>query len=165
MSYKSVRLLSEAIHKEMDELRKAMYEDEQSPEGRANRLDKLNDLRPLVDELVEKASRPTLEEVAVMPPAQYVQTMKPLVGNFHRALMTADILPACLCEDLRANAVVLFLIGDGNTLVRASHDPSKPEVALVVEAIINGLDETMKAIAETGISEAEKMREEAPSGE
>jgi hypothetical protein len=164
MGYKSVRLLTEALNTQMEELRKRLMG--VTPELRDEfALDQLNELRKLTEELAEKANRQTLEEVQALPPAQYVQAMKPLVANFHRSLMTADILPACLCEDLRANAVVLFLIGDGNTIVRASHDPSKPEVALVVEAIINGLDETMKSLAESGISEAEKMREEAPSGE
>lgn len=161
MAYKSVRLLVEAIHGEMDSLRKSIMGVEASAWGGTSggdtALEHLNELRKLFDELGVKADRPTIDDVTKQPPGEYVATMKPLVGNYHRQLMTVDKLAACLCEDLQATGVILMLIGDGKTVVRTAVDPAREEVQLAVEIILKSLDEGMKNVAEEGVNEAETL--------
>lgn len=140
VNYKSTRLLVEATNKAMDAVRKAAMGNIALP------WDHLNELRDLVAELAKKADRTALEDVPGLPPADYVATMKPLVATFHRQLMVVDKLAPCLCEDLQSAACVLILVGDGRTVVRAAHDPSRPEMALAVEAIIDSLDSGTKQI-------------------
>ncbi len=159
MAYKSIRLLNEAIHKEMEALRKllmsttpgAVTDDGQTP------IETLNVLRTMFDELAAKADRPTIEDVTKQSPGDYVATMKPLVGQYHRQLMTIDKLAACLCEDLQASGCILMLIGDGKTVVRTAVDPAREEVQLAVEIMLTSLDEGMKKVAEEGVAAAEQQ--------
>lgn len=160
MAYKSVRLLVEAIHSEMEGLRMNLMsagptDDIALVTGAAQ--GQLIELRKLFDELAAKADRPTIEDVTKQTPGDYVATMKPLVGNYHRQLMTVDRLAACLCEDLQASGVILMLIGDGKTVVRTAVDPRREEVQLAVEIILKSLDEGMKNVAEEGVAAAEEQ--------
>jgi hypothetical protein len=139
VSYKSTHLLVEAIHKEMDSLHKSLLKAPAS-EKNADGQDSWIELRKLIDELEAKADRPTIEEVLQQTPADYVATMKPLVARYHQQLMTANLLAPAICEDLRANACVLILIGEGNTVVLAAHDPGKEDVALAVETLLAAVD-------------------------
>lgn len=159
MAYKSARLLQEAINREIDELRKLlmMVDDTEHHDDRTDTQSHLIELRKLIDEMTTMADRPAIDDVTSMSPGDYVKTMKPLVGKYHRQLFVADVLPACLCEDLQANAVILMLIDDEKTVVRAAHDPNRPEVALAVEAVLASLDDGTKAIAEDGAAAIEEM--------
>lgn len=157
MAYKSVRLLVEAIHSEMDLLRKSVMACEIPPEKSVDIYDAMGTLRGLFDELGVKADRPTLEDVVKLSPSDYVATMKPLVGNYHRQLLTADLLTACLCEDLQATGVMLVLIGEDKTIVRASHHPDHPEVGLAIEAMVEVLDSGTRQVVSEGVAEAEKQ--------
>jgi hypothetical protein len=156
VSYKSVRLLVEAINSQTDTLRKQLMV--MPPDVKCSEtIDGLNDLRKLVDELAEKADRPSIDDVTKLTPGDYVATMKPLVGNYHRQLMMVDKLAPCLCEDLQASGVVLMLIGDGKTVIRTATDPNRPEVQLAVEIILASLDDGMRKVTEEGVQEAEKQ--------
>lgn len=146
VNYKSTRLLVEATNKAMDAVRKAAMGNIALP------WDHLNELRDLVAELAKKADRTALEDVPGLPPAGYVAAMKPLVTTFHRQLMVVDKLAPCLCEDLQAAVCVLILVGDGRTVVRAAHDPSRPEMALAVETIIASLDSGTKQVVAEGVT-------------
>ncbi len=137
-NYKSARLLSEAANRALEAVRKAAMGNIPLP------WDHLNELRDLVEQLAKRANRLALEDVADMEPADYVATMKPVVATFHRQLHVADRLTSCLCEDLKARACVVILIGDDVTTVRAAHDASKPEVALMVEKIVASIDDGTK---------------------
>lgn len=161
MAFKSVRLLNEAIHSEMEKLRKSIMSVEASAwggtDGNETALEHLNDLRKLFDELAAKADRPTIEEVTLLAPGDYVATMKPLVRKYHQQLMTADLLAPCLCEDLQAMGCIVMLVGEGNTVVRTAVDPRRPEVQLAVEAILESLDSGTKQVVTEGVAEAEKQ--------
>jgi hypothetical protein len=146
VNYKSTRLLVEATNKAMDAVRKAAMGNIALP------WDHLNELRDLIAELAKKADRTALEDVPGLLPMDYVAAMKPLVTTFHRQLMTVDKLASCLCEDLQAAACVLILVGDGRTVVRAAHDPSRPEMALAVETIIASLDSGTKQVVAEGVA-------------
>ncbi len=161
MAYKSVRLLQEAINNKVDETRKQLmslqpqFDNDSITTGDVQ--ENLNELRKLFDELCALADRPTIEDVTKQTPGDYVATMKPLVGNYHRQLMVVDRLAACLCEDLQASGVILMLIGDGKTVVRTAVDPAREEVQLAVEIILQSLDEGMKKVAEEGVEAAEEQ--------
>lgn len=156
MAYKSVRLLVDAIHNEMANLKKFMMQEVASPS-----LDQAQDtwieLRKLFDELGAKADRPTIDDITKLAPGDYVATMKPLVGSYHRQLMVADKLAPCLCEDLQAVGCILILVGDGKTIVRTAVDPNRPEIQLAVEAILESLDSGTKQVVTEGVAEAEKQ--------
>lgn len=162
MGYKSTRLLVEAVNTGMDELRKqlmgmsldAVVRDAQFGDA----LGTLNEMRELIDELIEKADRQTLDEVRELPALQYVTTMKPLVANFHRQLMGANHLAPVLCEDLKANAIVLIVLTDEKTLIRTSHDQTKPAAALAVETLLAVIDDGTKKVIEEATVEAEKAQ-------
>lgn len=160
-NYKSVRLLVERIHAEMTNLRKFLMVNGASEMNDAAQ-ETWVDLRKLLDELSAKASRVALEDVAEMSPADYVGTMKPLVANYHRQLMTGNALVPCLCEDLQALACVVVLIGEGKTVVRTAHVPDRPEVAVAVEAILAAIDGGTKRVAEEGAAALEAMRAASP---
>jgi hypothetical protein len=155
--------LVEAIHKEMEDLRKLLMvtvsDDTLSDVSLANAeaQEKLIELRKMFEELAAKAERPTIEDVVKLSPGEYVATMKPLVGNYHRQLMTANLLAPCLCEDLQATGCILMLVGDGNTVVRTAVDPNRPEVQLAVEAILQTLDGGIQQVMTEGVAEAEKF--------
>lgn len=157
-NYKSTRLLIEATNRAMDEVRKAAMGNIALP------WTALNELRNLVEQLAEKANRTALEDVSIqnMTPGDYVATMKPLVATFHRQTMAANMLAPCLCEDLQALACVLILVGEGKTVVRASHVSDRPEIALAVETIVASIDAGTKQV----VSEAEAAMSalEAPVG-
>lgn len=161
MSYKSPRLLTEKIHSDIDDIRKALMS--MPPEADARDAvamqsqEQLNDVRKLVDELAAMAGRPSVDDVQLMRPADYVEAMKPLVRKFHQVLMTSNNLAPCLCEDLNATGVLLVLIGEGNTVVRAAHDPAHPEVALAIEAMVDTLDSGTKKVMADGVSAAEEQ--------
>jgi hypothetical protein len=152
MNYKSVRLLAEAIHKEMEVVRRILMASSAEPSVSA--LETLNGVRELVDQLAAKADRPSLEDVPGMAPADYVAAMKPLVAGYHRQLMSVDLLTPCLCEDLRATAAVLILVGDGRTVVRGAHHPDHPEAALAVEAVIESIDAGTRRVVEGALAAA-----------
>jgi hypothetical protein len=156
MAYKSVRLLVEAIHTEMGVLKKYLSTIEPMTPANDEAQDSWIELRKLFDEMAAFADRPTLEDVVKLSPTDYVATMKPLVGNYHRQLMTADQLTACLCEDLQATGTLLVLIGDGKIVIRSAHDPDRPDVAIAIEAMIETLDHGLKQVVEEGVTEAEK---------
>ena len=161
MSYKSVRLLNDAIHKQMDELRKNIMGVEPSAWGgttnKEETFEALDDLRKLLDELAAKADRPTIDEVTKQSPGDYVATMKPLVGLYHRQLMAFDKLAPCICEDLQASGVVLMIIGDGKTVVRTAVDENRPEIQLAVEIILQALEQGTQQTMTEGVAEAEKQ--------
>jgi len=161
--FKSVRLLVESIHKEMDTLRKAVMNCELPGEKSVGIYEAMGELRELFDELGAMADRPTIEDVTMQSPGDYVATMKPLVRNYHRQLMVADKLAPCLCEDLQATGCILMLIGDGKTVVRTAADPNRPEVQLAVEAILASLDQGTKQVMTEGVAEAEKQLGIAPT--
>ncbi len=140
MSYKSTRLLVEAINTEMEALRKSWMGNMALPWG------PLNELRDLVKELAEKADRVTLDDVSGLHPDRYVATMKPLVAIYHRQLMVAGSIPACLCDDLQALACVVILMSEDKTIVRAAHVPGRPEVEAAVEAIVGALEDGIKQV-------------------
>ena len=157
--YKSTRLLVEAVHKEMEALRKLLMSTtpgDVTDDGQSA-IETLNIIRSLFGELAAKADRPTIEDVVKLSPVDYVATMKPLVGNFHRQLMVADRLAPCLCEDLQAAACVLILIGDDKTIVRTAHDPNRPEIQLAVETLIESIDTTFNQVVKEGVAAAEKQ--------
>lgn len=160
MSYKSTRLLVEAINKEMTVVRKAIMA--RADASSSDATEAMNDLRKLVGELAERAGRTAVDDLPELPPAEYVAAMKPIVANYHRLLVARDLLPACLCEDTQASACVVILIGDGKTLVRAAHDQSRPEMALAVEAIIANLDGSMKQIVNDGAAVLENLQRGEP---
>jgi hypothetical protein len=160
MSYKSPRLLVEAIHTKIDEQRQMLMsvgDDTPFVAVNSDLQEGLNDLRKLFDELAAMADRPSIDDVTKLAPGDYVATMKPLVRTYHQQLMTVDKLAPALCEDLKANAVVLILVGDGNTVVRTAHDPAKDEVALVVETLLAAIDAGTKQIVDEGAAAAEKQ--------
>lgn len=138
-NYKSTRLLVEAINREMADVRKAAMGN--------MALGSLNELRDLVGELIKKAERTALDDVADLAPAEYVATMKPVVARYHQQLMQRDLLAPCLCMDLRANACVMILIGDTGTVVRTAVNPDKPDAGLAVEGLLAAFDEHTKRIA------------------
>jgi hypothetical protein len=152
MSYKSPRLLIEAIYKEMQETTKRLMNDD--PQGGIMHM---KDLRALVDELATMAMRPSIDDVTKLSPGEYVATMKPLVANYHRALMVADKLVPCLLEDLQAFGCILVLLGDEKSIIKVGHDPNHPTVALVMEAMMEAMDSGAKQIA----NNAAKVFEEA----
>jgi len=152
MAFKSSRLLHEAINKEMQDLTKKLMNDNSS--GAA---ESMIDLRKLIEEMTTLADRPAIDDVLEMSPGDYVKTMKPLVGKYHRQLMVADALCACLNEDLQANGTILMLIGDEKTVVRTAHDASRPEVGLAIEVILASLDSGSKEMLSAGAAELEKM--------
>ena len=153
MSYKSTRLLVEAVNREMDGVRKAAMGN--------MALGSLNELRDLVAELVKKAERVAVEDVRELDPVEYVATMKPLVAEYHRILMARDLLAPCLCQDLRANAVVVILVGNDTSVVRTAHDPERPDAAVVVEAMLASLDAAARQAANAG---TEQLAGAAPLG-
>lgn len=165
MSYKSPRLLVEAIHKEMDELRKLLMSEitpQKVTDDGQTAIETLNVLRGMFDELRVFSDRPTIDDVLKLTPGDYVATMKPLVANYHRQLMMVDKLAPALCEDLQASAVVMILIGvadDGKTktFVRTAHDPAKSEVQLAVDVLLAAIDAGTKQVVEDGTAEAEKQ--------
>lgn len=163
MSYKSHRLLHEAINKEMEELRKFLMATAEVEAGDETSVGRLNDLRKLVDELAAMAARPSIDDVVKMSPGEYVTTMKPLVGNYHRQLMIADRLAQCLCEDLSANAAVVMLIGDSKTTIKTAHNPDIPQAALAVEAILESVDLGTKQIVSAGVEVMEQAAGLPPS--
>jgi hypothetical protein len=139
----------------MESLRKAALAVDGTPDQKADIFDSVGELRKMFDELAAKADRPSIDDVTKLSPDDYVATMKPLVGNYHRQLMVADLLASCLCEDLQATGVILMLIGDGKTIVRTAADPNRPEVQLAVEAILQTLDGGIKQVMTEGVAEAE----------
>lgn len=151
ITYKSTRLLIDAINVEMESVRKAAMGN--------MALGSLNDLRDLVAQLAKKAERTAVEDVADMAPNDYVATMKPLVAGYHRHLMTRGLIPTCLCMDLEADACVVILVGDGKTVVRAAHDPRRPQAALAVETIVQTLDDGLKRVAEAAAEVVTKANE------
>lgn len=155
--FKSVRLLVESIHKEMDELRKSVMNCELPGEKSVGIYSAMGELRELFDELGAMADRPTIEDVTKQSAGDYVATMKPLVRKYHQQLMTVDKLAPCLCEDLQATGCVLMLIGDGKTIVRTAVDPNRPEVQLAVEAILQTLDGGIQQVMTEGVTEIEKL--------
>lgn len=161
MSYKTPRLLVEAINREMDALRKRIIGAEPSTWGdvdaQAAAAESVNDLRKLVDELAAMASRPTIDDVRAMSAIDYVTTMKPLVADYHRKLLMTSNLAPCLCEDLQAAGTLLILIGDGRISIVTAHHPDRPEVGLAIEAMIEAMDTNTRKVAEDGVAEAEKM--------
>lgn len=157
INYKSVRLLVEAIHKEMDNLRKSVMSCEISPEKSVDVYEAMGSLRGMFDELGVFATRPTIDEVLNQPPVDYVATMKPLVRRYHQQLMSFDKLAPALCEDLNARGCMLILIGEGNTLVRAAHNPEHPEVELAMEMMLAAIDNGTRQTLEEGTAEAEKQ--------
>jgi hypothetical protein len=157
MAYKSVRLLIEAIHTEMGVLKKYLSTVEPMTPANDEAQDSWIELRKLFDEMAAFADRPTLEDVVKLSPADYVATMKPLVGNYHRQLMIADLLTACLCEDLQATGALLVLIGDGKIVIRTAHHPDHPEVAVAIEALVESMDVGTKQVVEAGVAAVEKQ--------
>lgn len=162
MSYKSVRLLTEAIHSKFDEVRKAAMRVIPQPGDSVNAVaeehERLKELRQLIDELSAKADRPTIDDVVKLSPADYVATMKPLVGQYHRLLMAnGDLLASCLCEDLQTIGIAVLLIGDQKTSVRTAYDPNHPEAAIAIEALIQTIDKGMLQVMTEGVAEAEKQ--------
>jgi hypothetical protein len=162
MAFKSVRLLNEAIHNEIGKLRLNIGAIEPSSHVSAAQ-DALVELRKLFDELAAMAERPSIEDVTKLSPGDYVATMKPLVGKYHRQLMVVDRLAACLCEDLQATGCILMLVGDGKTIVRTAADPNRPEVQLAVETILASLDSGTKQVVTESVAEAEKQLGIAPN--
>jgi len=158
MGFKSVRLLNEAIHKEMDAMRKLLMKAAVpgpiTDDGQ-NTIETLNVLRGLFDEMAAFADRPTIAEVHNQSASDYVATMKPLVRRYHQQLMTVDLLAPALCEDLKATGCVLILIGEGNTLVRTAHDPSHPEVELAMEMMLAAIDTGTRQTLEEGATQVE----------
>lgn len=158
MAYKSVRLLVEAIRSQMDEMRKTLMGREESFSGSETAIqdvqERLVALRELVDQVMD-FDKPTIDEVNNMSVGDYVRTMKPLVARYHRQLLVADKLQACLCEDLQALGCVLILIGD-KTIVRTAHDPNFPNAAMGVEAVLQAL-EGMNKTMQAGVEEYEKV--------
>ena len=165
MSYKTPRLLAEAIHKEMDNLKKLLMQEIPSDPALARSQDTWIDLRKLFDELQAMASRPSIDDVLNLAPGEYVAAMKPLVANYHRQLMTANLLAPALCEDLQALAVVMVLIGEGNTLVRTAHVPDREDVALAVETLLSTLDSGTKQVVDGGAEVAAEQLNLAPPPE
>lgn len=161
MSYKSTRLLVEAIYSGMEMLRKQLMSMPPDPDARdakcGESIETLNELRGLIDELQVMADKPTIDGVTKLSPGEYVATMKPLVANYHRQLMSIDKLAPCLCEDLQASGVILMLIGDGKTVVRTSYDPAREEVQLAVEAILATLDGGIKTVMTEGVEQVEQQ--------
>lgn len=164
MSYKSVRLLVEAIHAEMNKIRFHLISSEPSTNNDAAQ-DGMIELRKLIEELESKASRPTIDDVTKQSPGDYVATMKPLVRKYHQQLMVADKLAPCLCEDLQAGGCILMLIGDDKTIVRTAADPNRPEVQLAVEALLASMDRGTKEVVTDGAAEVEKQLGLAPPPE
>lgn len=148
MTYKSTRLLSETIHREMDVIRRILMVQTNEPSMSA--METLNELRTLVEELSARADRPSLDDVQNLAPGDYVATMKPLVATYHRQLHAVDRLAASLCEDLRATAAVVVLIGDESVVVRTARDPRRPEAELAVEAILDAIDGRSRQVVEAG---------------
>lgn len=136
VSYKSTRLLVEAINREMESVRKAAMGN--------MALGSMNELRDLVAELAKKAERVAVEDVPEMAPADYVATMKPLVAEYHHLLSARSLIAECLCMDLRVPACVLIVIGEQDISVRAAHDPRRPDAALAVETLVAALDDVVK---------------------
>ncbi len=163
MRFKSVRLLGEAITKQMDELRKSVMNCELPGEKSVDIYDAMGELRLLFDDLCILAGRPSIEDVTNQSPGDYVATMKPFVRRYHQQLMVADKLAPCLCEDLQATGCILMLIGDGKTVVRTAVDPNRPEVQLAVEAILASLDQGTKQVMTEGVAEAENQLGIAPT--
>lgn len=151
-TYKSTRLLIEAVNHEMLAVRKAALGNMEAGA--------LNELRDLVDQLIKKADRTAVEDVRELAPADYVATMKPLVADYHRLLLARDLLETCLCMDLRANACVVILVGDEGSRARAAHDPGRPDAALIVETLLASLDDGVKRIA----AEAAAVKQRAEVG-
>jgi len=161
MAYKSVRLLNEAIHSTMEKQRKLLMGiDIDDRDGVASACsaceEQLNDLRKLFDELSAFADRPTIAEVHNQSASDYVATMKPLVRRYHQQLMTVDLLAPAICEDLNARGCMMILIGEGNTIVRAAHDPNHPEVELAMEMMLAAIDSGTRQNLEEGAAEVEK---------
>jgi len=155
-TYRSTRLLIEAVNREMDAVRKAAMGN--------MALGSLNELRDLVAQLIKKAERLALEEVQELEPAKFVATMKPLVANFHRILVGHDLLANCLCEDLRLPACVVILVGDDGSRVRAAHDPNRPDAALIVETLIASLEGGAKQVAVDAAAATEAFSGIDPQG-
>lgn len=148
VNYKSTRLLVEAVDHEMKVVRKAAMGNMEAGA--------LNELRDLVDQLAKKAERVALEDLTGMAetdPDEYVAAMMPFVAEYHRLLAPRDLLAPCLCRDLRVGAVVVILVGDDKSVVRTAHDPSKPEAALVVEALLASLDGGAKQVTDARVEE------------
>jgi len=142
VNYKSTRLLVEAINRAMEGARKAAMGN--------MALGELNELRDLIAQLVKRAERIALDDlndIAAADPAEYVAAMKPFVADYHRQLATRDLLAPCLCQDLRVPACVVIIVGDAGSRVRAAHDPSRPDAALVVETLLASLDDGTKKVA------------------
>ncbi len=140
-NYKSTRLLVEAINKAMEAVRKAAMGNIPLP------WDHLNELRDLVASLAEKASRTAVDDLPDLEPAEYVAAMKPLVSTYHHQLAKAGMLTGCLCEDLRANACILVLVGDEKSTVQVSHDPGRPDSKLIVDTIVSGIEGVFNQVA------------------
>jgi hypothetical protein len=161
MSYKSVRLLVEAINGEMDNVRKALMS--MPPESDARdaaasfAIEMMNELRKLVDELVTMADRPTVDDVLKMKAVDYVATMKPLVRLYHQALLKNELLAQAICEDVQAAGVLLVILGDGKIVIGTAYDPNRPEVAIAIEAMVTSLDNDTKKLAKEGVEIAEEQ--------
>ena len=150
MSYKNPRLLIEKLNQEVKSLReRLMLASAATTVDRIiDRLcegqDQLNDVSKLINELGTMAMRPSIDDVTKLSPGEYVATMKPLVANYHRALMGADKLAPCLLEDLQAFGCILILLGDEKSVVRTAHDPAHPTIALVMESMLEAMDSGTK---------------------
>lgn len=142
VNYRSTRLLVEAINQEMEAVRKAAMGN--------MALGPLNDLRDLMAQLIRRAERTTLDDVAGMAdtnPAEYVAAMKPLVAEYHRQLMDRDLLVPALCMDLRANACIVIIVGERGSAIRAAHHPDRPDAELLVGTIVELIDDGLRRIA------------------
>jgi hypothetical protein len=158
MGYKSVRLLNEALHKEMGELRKLLMSEttpQKVTDDGQTAVETLNLIRDLFNELAAFADRPTIAEVVNLPAGEYVATMKPLVTRFNQQLMVANAFAPMVCESLQANGCIVILMGDGKTIVRTAHDPNRPEVALAMEALLAAIDSGTKQVLEEGAKQVE----------
>lgn len=156
--YGSARLLVEAVDREMENVRRAAMGN--------MALGPLNELRDLVAQLSEKASRIAVDDLPGLPATEYVAKMKPVVADYHRALAANDLLAQCLCMDMRASGCVLVMLGDDKTSVKAAHDPGKPGAEKAVGALLAALDDGARRVAELaywreGAKTIEAARDEA----
>jgi hypothetical protein len=149
-NYKSTRLLVEAINNEIEDLRKTLMSVEPAamPDRRGDVFAPTMTLRGLVDQLAEKADRVALADVRELAPVDYVAAMKPLVAEYHQLLAARDLLVPCLREDLGLNAVVLIMMDDTRSVVRAIHRPDRPEFELAVGAVVAAIEEGVKKAME-----------------
>lgn len=155
MSYKSTRLLVEAINNQMTNMKKLLMQ-ELATSALDGAQESWVELRKLVDELSEKADRPSIDDLQSMSVGDYVKTMKPLVRQYHQNLFRVDKLTACLCEDIEADGCVLIFIGDGKTVIRTAYNEDRPNAQMGVEAVVQCL-EGMNQMLQQGIEEFENQ--------